>query len=66
MRPGGIDRTELVDGLTLNDPTQIAFDGKRLLIVSDSGWERIGKGETERRTGAQVLSIPMSRNCMPL
>jgi len=66
MRPGGIDRTELVDGLTLNDPTQIAFDGKRLLIVSDSGWERIGKGETERRTGAQILSIPMSRNCTPL
>ena len=66
MRPGGIDRTELVDGLTLNDLTQIAFDGKRLLIVSDSGWERIGKGETDRRTGAQILGIPMSRNCTPL
>lgn len=66
MRPGGIDRSELVDGLTLTDPTQIAFDGKRLLAVSDSGWERLAKGEATRRSGAQILAIPMSRNCAPL
>lgn len=65
LRPGGIERTELVDGLTLTDPTQIAFDGKRLLIVSDSGWERIGKGEATRRTGAQILAIPLGRDCKP-
>jgi len=63
VRPGGIDRSELVDGLLLNDPTQIAFDGKRLLVVSDSGWDRIAKGETTRRTGAQILAIPMTRHC---
>jgi hypothetical protein len=65
VRPGGIDRSELIDGLLLNDPTQIAFDGKRLLVVSDAGWERIAKGEIERRTGAQILAIPMTRNCRP-
>lgn len=66
MRPGGIERTELVDGLTLTDPTQLAFDGKRLLIVSDSGWERLGKGETARSTGAQILAIPLGKDCRPL
>jgi len=66
MRPGGIQRDELIDGLTLTDPTQIAFDGKRLLLVADSGWERIGKGETARRTGAQILAIPMTRTCIPM
>ena len=66
MRPGGIERTELIDGLTLADPTQIAFDGNRLLLVSDSGWERIGKGEAARRTGAQILAIPLGKDCKPL
>jgi hypothetical protein len=65
MRPSGIQRDELVEGLTLTDPTQVAFDGRRLLVVSDSGWERIGKGETTRRTGAQILALPMARNCAP-
>jgi len=49
----------------LSDPTQIAFDGKRLLIVSDSGWERIGKGETTRRIGAKILAIPLGKDCKP-
>jgi hypothetical protein len=65
LRPGGIQRDELIDGLTLTDPTQIAFDGKRVLVVSDSGWERIGKGETARSKGAQILAIPMAKNCVP-
>jgi hypothetical protein len=66
MRPGGIQRTELADGLTLTDPTQLAFDGKRLLLVSDSGWERLGKGEAARRTGARILAIPLGKDCRPL
>ncbi|HKC02738.1 MAG TPA: hypothetical protein VKC17_05480 [Sphingomicrobium sp.] len=66
LRPGRIDRSELVDGLTLADPTQIAFDGKRLLVVSDSGWDRIAKGETTRATGARILAIPMTRRCTAL
>jgi hypothetical protein len=66
LRPGGIDRSELTEAMPLTDPTQIAFDGKRLLVVSDSGWERVAKGETTRRTGAQILAIPLSRDCRPL
>ena len=66
LRPGGIERSELAEGMPLIDPTQIAFDGKRLLVVSDSGWERIGKGETTRRIGAQILSIRLSRDCRPI
>ena len=65
LRPGGIQRDELVAGLTLTDPTQIAVDGKRVLVVSDAGWERIAKGEI-RRTGAQILALPVSRDCQPL
>ena len=66
MRPGGIERTELIEGLTLTDPTQIAFDGKRLLVVSDSGWDGIGKGEATRRTGAQILAISLGKDCRPI
>jgi hypothetical protein len=66
LRPGGIERTELIDGLTLDDPTQIAFDGRRLLAVAGSGWEALGKGETSRSSGAQILSIPLSRGCKPI
>ena len=63
VQAAGIQRDELVEGLTLTDPTQIAFDGKRVLVVSDSGWERIGKGEKARATGARILAIPMTKNC---
>ena len=66
LRQGGIDRSELAEGMNLTDPTQIAFDGKRLLVVSDSGWQRVGKGETTRRKGAQILAIPLSRDCKSL
>jgi hypothetical protein len=63
MRPGGIEYRELVKGLTLPDPTQIAFDGKRLLAVADSGWAVIGKAASPRRTGAHIVAIPVSRDC---
>jgi len=66
LRPGGIERRELAEGMKLTDPTQIAYDGKRLLVVSDSGWDGVGKGEATRQTGAQILSIPLSRDCRRL
>ena len=65
MRPGGIEYGELIDGLELPDPTQVAFDGKRLLVVSDSGWERAGKG-LPRTSGAPILAIPLDKDCKPL
>ena len=65
MRPGGVEYGELIDGLELSDPTQLAFDGKRLLIVADSGWELATKG-TPRTKGAAILAIPLGKDCKPL
>lgn len=65
MRPGGITYGELIEGLKLPDPTQIAFDGKRLLVVSDSGWELATKG-AQRVSGAPIIAIPLGKDCKPL
>ena len=66
IRLGGTQSGELVKGLTFPDPTQIALDGKRLLVVADSGWEAIGRGETKRRIGAHIVALPLPANCTPL
>lgn len=64
LRPEGADYSDLVEGLRLPDPTQIAFDGRRLLIVSDAGWEPASKAapRTERGT---ILAIPLNQDCKP-
>ena len=58
----GINVSDL--GLQLPDPTQVAFDGKRLLIVAESGWELALKG-TQRVNGAPILAIPLGQDCKP-
>lgn len=65
MRPGGIEYGELIEGLKLPDPTQVAFDGKRLLVVPDSGWTLAMKG-VARATGAPILAIPLGSDCKPM
>ncbi len=65
MRPGGVEYGQLIEGLELPDPTQLAFDGKRLLIVADSGWALAMKG-TPRTQGATILAIPLGKDCKPL
>ena len=65
MRPGGVEYGELLDGLALPDPTQLAFDGKRLLVVANSGWELAMKG-TARTEGTPILAIPLGKDCKPL
>jgi hypothetical protein len=55
-----------VEKLTFADPTQISFDGKRLLVVPNSGWERALKGETTRAEGAPIVAIPLGQDCKPL
>jgi hypothetical protein len=50
---------------TLRDPTQIAYDGKRLLIVTDSGWASIDKPDFRRTTGASVIAVPLADDCTP-
>ena len=49
----------------LSDPTQLAYDGKRVLIVADSGWANIDKPESARISGAQILAVPLSKGCKP-
>jgi sugar lactone lactonase YvrE len=57
---------EPVPGLSLPDPTQIAYDGKRLLVVADSGWATVDKPDFKRTTGTPILAIPLSDDCKPL
>jgi DNA-binding beta-propeller fold protein YncE len=56
---------EPIPGLRLPDPTQVAYDGKRLLIVADSGWATIDKPGFVRSTGTPILAIPLSEDCKP-
>ena len=58
--------TEPLGNLTLPDPTQIAFDGKRLLIVADSGWATLDKAGFVRTAGAPIVAIPLSKDCRPI
>ena len=51
---------------TLPDPTQIAYDGKRLLIVADSGWATLDKAGFVRTQGAPIIAIPLSKDCKPI
>jgi hypothetical protein len=51
---------------TLPDPTQVAYDGKRLLIVADSGWATIEKPDFVRTVGAPIVAVPLSSDCTPL
>lgn len=58
--------TELpLAGGTLPDPTQVAYDGKRLLLVADSGWATIDKRGFVRTQGAPIVAVPLSRDCKP-
>lgn len=48
----------VIDGAPLVDPTQLATDGKRLLVVGNAGWELAMKGQP-RSEGAPILTIPV-------
>jgi DNA-binding beta-propeller fold protein YncE len=50
---------------SLSDPTQIAYDGKRLLIVENSGWSDLEKPGSARTSGARIVSIPLGADCKP-
>lgn len=62
----GIIFTQPLGETTLPDPTQIAYDGKRLLIVADSGWATIDKPDVPRAAGTPIVAVPLSRDCQPL
>jgi hypothetical protein len=63
LRGSGIEAREVVHGVALTDPTQIAFDGRRLLVVSNSGWEAAGRTGPTRSEGARVIEIPLPDGC---
>ena len=47
---------------TISDPTQVAYDGKQLLIVSGSGWADVEK-EPARAAGATIVAVPLTPDC---
>jgi hypothetical protein len=49
----------------LPDPTQIAFDGHRLLVVADSGWATINQAGFKRTSGTPILAVPLTSDCKP-
>lgn len=62
---GTIAVDEPVPELKLPDPTQIAFDGKRLLIVADSGWATLDKKDFRRTVGTPIIAVPLNADCKP-
>jgi hypothetical protein len=62
----GLAMDEPLPGLPVPDPTQIAFDGKRLLIVADSGWASLDKPDFKRTAGTPILAVPLGEDCKPL
>jgi DNA-binding beta-propeller fold protein YncE len=55
----GIEFGQPLGDFTLPDPTQIALDGKRLLIVADSGWATIDKPDFKRTAGTPIIAVPI-------
>lgn len=47
----------------LKDPTQLTYDGKRMLLVAGSGWAELDKPDSERLTGATILAVPAPGDC---
>lgn len=61
----GIEVDEPLPDLSLPDPTQVAYDGKRLLIVADSGWATLDKKDFVRTAGAPIIAVPLGPDCRP-
>jgi len=62
---GKIAIDEPLPDLNLPDPTQIAYDGGRLLIVADSGWATVDQAGFKRTAGTPILAVPLSSDCKP-
>ncbi|WP_309662869.1 hypothetical protein [Sphingomonas sp.] len=62
----GLNFDQPLGELSLPDPTQIAFDGKRLLIVADSGWATLDKAGFVRTQGTPIIAIPLAKDCTPI
>ena len=63
--PTGLTFELLLARGALPDPTQAAYDGRRLLLVADSGWATIDKPGFVRTRGAPIVAVPLSKDCKP-
>jgi hypothetical protein len=54
-----IDVTVVHRGAPLADPTQLAVDGKRLLVVADAGWPAASKPEVPARGADTVVAFDL-------
>lgn len=55
----GIDVAVVLRGAPLADPTQLASDGKRLLVVADAGWPAASKPGVPPRGPDTVVAIDL-------
>jgi hypothetical protein len=62
---GKLKLRDPVEDYQTDDPTQVASDGKRLLVVPNAGWEGAMKGETTRAAGAPIHAFPLAAVCAP-
>jgi hypothetical protein len=53
----GIEADIVHRGAPLIDPTQLATDGRRLLVVADAGWPAATKGEIAPRQPAPIIAF---------
>jgi hypothetical protein len=60
---GELRLREPVPGFTMPDPTQLASDGDRVLIVPNSGWEPAMKGQATRAAGAPIVALRVPEVC---
>lgn len=61
--PRGIVAHEPEGAPNLPDPTQIAFDGRRLFAVANSGWKDFGKTGSARAEPTRIIEIPLPNGC---
>ena len=66
LTDSGLGFGQPLGDVTLPDPTQIALDGNRLLIVADSGWATMDKPGFVRTQGASIVEVPLSQGCQPI
>jgi len=59
LNGAAIDVAVVHRGAPLADPTQIASDGKRLLVVADAGWPAAGKPGAPPRGAGTVVALPL-------
>ena len=63
VRAGTIEAHDIPSGSQIADPTQITFDGKRLLVVANSGWQGAGTPRGRSRGSASIMAIPLASGC---